>query len=394
MSKTTRPEFYYDEARKLYIKKIKDPADGSWVKVYGHTKEEVRRNRDAKLKELEARRELRDNPFVWTYAAQWFKLHTGGYSKKRQQDYANAINNHICPVIGSLQLRAVTYSHIRAVMAEAEGLSRSSQQKIVTSLRRIFESAVKDGILVENPCEDLSPGGQDAKEKAALVRSQQTALLAAVRGLPIEPFVCICLYSGLRREEALGLRWKDVELDGASPHINVRSSCNWEGKNQAVITDLLKSEAAWRTVPIPPQLVACLRQVKEAAGSSELVIFRGEGEPLSASAFRRRWDAVKLRTVRVWKGRIRGKDVERQLNLGDAVPFHPGVTVSLDFHVTPHLLRHTYISELILAGVSVKRVQYLAGHSSPIETLKIYTHLMENRPEDLIADVLRAFPEA
>ena len=393
MSKTTRPEFYYDETRKLYIKKIKNPADGSWVKVYGHTKEEVRRNRDAKLRELEARRELRDNPFVWTYAAQWFKLHTGGYSKKRQQDYANAINNHICPVIGSLQLRAVTYSHIRAVMAEAEGLSRSSQQKIVTSLRRIFESAVKDGILVENPCEDLSPGGQDAKEKAALIRSQQAALLAAVRGLPIETFVCICLYSGLRREEALGLRWRDVELDGASPHINVRSSCNWEGKNQAVITDLLKSEAAWRTVPIPPQLVACLRRAKEAAGSSELVIFRGDGEPLSASAFRRRWDAVKLRTVRVWKGRIRGKDVERQLNLGDTVPFHPGVTVSLDFHVTPHLLRHTYISELILAGVSVKRVQYLAGHSSPIETLKIYTHLMENRPEDLIADVLRAFPE-
>ena len=393
MSKTTRPEFYYDEARNLYIKKIKDPADGSWVKVYGHTKEEVRRNRDTKLRELEARRELRENPFVWTYAAQWFKLHTGGYSKKRQQDYANAINNHICPVIGSLQLRAVTYSNIRAVMAEAEGLSRSSQQKIVTSLRRIFESAVKDGILTENPCEGLSPGGQDAKEKAALIRSQQAALLAAVRGLPIESFVCICLYSGLRREEALGLRWRDVELDGASPHINVRSSCNWEGKNQAVITDLLKSEAAWRTVPIPPQLVACLRRAKEAAGSSELVIFRGDGEPLSASAFRRRWDAVKLRTVRVWKGRIRGKDVERQLNLGDTVPFHPGVTASLDFHVTPHLLRHTYISELILAGVSVKRVQYLAGHSSPIETLKIYTHLMENRPEDLIADVLRAFPE-
>lgn len=86
--------------------------------------------------------------------------------------------------------------------------------------------------------------------------------------------------------------------------------------------------------------------------------------------------------------------MERQLKLGDTVPFHPGVTVSLDFHVTPHLLRHTYISELILAGVSVKRVQYLAGHSSPVETLKIYTHLMENRPEDLIADVLKTFAPA
>ena len=82
-----------------------------------------------------------------------------------------------------------------------------------------------------------------------------------------------------------------------------------------------------------------------------------------------------------------------ELQLGDEVPFHPGVRVSLDFHTTPHLLRHTYVSELILSGVAVKRVQYLAGHSSPVQTLKIYTHLMENRPEDLYSEVLKAFSE-
>lgn len=392
MGKSTRPEFYYDERRRLYVKKIKDPVTLQWVKVYGRTKEEARRNKAAKEKELEARRELRENPFFWLYAQQWYKLHTGDYSKKRQQDYANAINNHICPVIGGLQVRGVTYSDIQQIMANCAGMSKSSQQKIVTSLRRIFEAAVKDKILAESPCAGLSPGGQEAPEKVALVKAQQAALLDAVRGLPIETFVRICLFSGLRREEALGLQWSNVVLDGASPHINVRSSCNWEGKNQAVLTEVLKSDAAWRTVPIPPQLAGSLRQAKAAAGESKLVIFRGEGDPLSASAFRRRWDAIRLRTVRVWRGKIRGKAVERQLNLGDPVPFHPGVTVALDFHVTPHLLRHTYISELILAGVSIKRVQYLAGHSSPVETLKIYTHLMENRPEDLIADVLRAFP--
>ena len=393
MSKSTRPEFHYDETRKLYIKKVKDPVTGQWVKVYGHTKEETRKNARAREQDLAARQHLRENPFFWAYAQQWYQLHAGDYSKKRQQDYANAINNHICPVIGGLQLRSVTYSDVQKIMAKVAGMSKSSQQKVVTSLRRIFEAAVKDKILPESPCAELKPGGREAPEKVALVKSQQAALLDAVRGLPIETFVMICLYAGLRREEALGLEWRNVVLEGESPHINVRGACNWEGSNQAVLTSDLKSDAARRTVPIPPQLVACLRRAKETAGSSELVIFRDDGEPLTASAFRRRWDAIPLRTVRTWKGRIRGKDVVRPLSLGDAVPFHPGVTVSLDFHVTPHLLRHTYISELILAGVSVKRVQYLAGHSTPIETLKIYTHLMENRPEDLIADVLRTFSE-
>lgn len=393
MSKSTRPEFYYDEEREIYIKKIKDPVTRQWIKVTGHTKEETRRKVKAREEELAARAELRENPFVYVYARQWYQLHAEDYSKKRQQDYANAINNHICPVIGQLQLRSVTYSDIRQIMTNVSSLSKSSQQKVVTALRKIFAAAVADRILEASPCEGLKPGGQDAPEKVALVKAQQAALLAAVKGLPIEPFVAVCLYAGLRREEALGLRWSDVVLDGASPYINVRSACKWEGKNQAVLSDLLKSAAAWRTIPIPPQLVACLRQAKAAAGGSKLVFFRGEGEPLTASAFRKRWDAIQVRTVRTWKGRIRGKDVVRPLNLGDTVPFHPGVTVSLDFHVTPHLLRHTYISELILAGVSVKRVQYLAGHSSPVETLKIYTHLMENRPEDLIADVLRTFSE-
>ena len=99
-----------------------------------------------------------------------------------------------------------------------------------------------------------------------------------------------------------------------------------------------------------------------------------------------------LREARTVTRKVRGKVITQELHVGDAVPYHKGIYVTMDFHATPHLLRHTYISELILAGVAVKRVQYLAGHSSPIQTLKIYTHLMENQPQDLYGEVLKAFP--
>lgn len=386
---TVRPDCYWDEARQLYVKKIKDP-DGRWVPIYGKTKAALRKNVDDRKKEYDREQELRENPEVWTYARQWYELHTGGYSAKRRQDYRNAINNHICPVIGSLQIRSVTYSNIREIMANSAELSKSSQQKIVTTLRRIFDAAVRDRLIAESPCADLKPGGQDAAEKVALTRAQQAVLLDTVRPLSIYPFVMICLYAGLRREEALGLRWADVDLSDKAPHIDVRTACNWEGKNQAKASELLKSDAAYRTIPIPPQLVTLLQQLRPDPAEG-YVIRREDGSLWTAAAFRRAWDKIGLREAGVIRYRTHGKDVEKELRVGDAVPYHPGVTVTMDFHTTPHLLRHTYISELILAGASVKVAQYLAGHSSPVETLKIYTHLVENSPQNLIGDVLRTF---
>lgn len=393
MARSTRPEMAYNPKTGLYCKKIKDQATGKWVPVYGHTKEETRRKVRLKEEELAAAADLRENPPFFQVAQQWYALHTGGYSAKRRQDYQNAINNHICPVIGAKQIRDVSYSDVMLVMTGVAGKSKSLQQKVTTALRRIFESARKDGIIDASPAAELRPGGQEAPEKEALTRAQQSALLAAVRGEKIFPFIALGLYTGLRREEALGLQWQHVHLDAPSPWLDVRSSCTWEGRNLPKLTPLLKSDAACRSVPLPPPLVEILRELqKDAAGPT--VLSRGEGELISAAAFRRAWSAVTIRETRTVTRRIRGGQTKTEtLRLGDPVPYHPGVTVSLDFHTTPHLLRHTYISELILSGVSVKRVQYLAGHASPIQTLKIYTHLMENRPEDLYNEVLKAFPD-
>ena len=65
--------------------------------------------------------------------------------------------------------------------------------------------------------------------------------------------------------------------------------------------------------------------------------------------------------------------------------------MSIDFNVTPHVLRHTYITRLILGRVPLKRVQYLAGHADPKVTIKIYTDLMGHAPEDLADDINAVF---
>ena len=56
---------------------------------------------------------------------------------------------------------------------------------------------------------------------------------------------------------------------------------------------------------------------------------------------------------------------------------------TLNFDVTPHLLRHTYITNLLYAGVDPKTVQYLAGHENSKTTMDIYARVKYNKPEEL-----------
>lgn len=59
------------------------------------------------------------------------------------------------------------------------------------------------------------------------------------------------------------------------------------------------------------------------------------------------------------------------------------VAYTIDFDVTPHQLRHTYITNLLYAGVNPKTVQYLAGHENSKTTMDIYAKVKYNKPEEL-----------
>ena len=77
--------------------------------------------------------------------------------------------------------------------------------------------------------------------------------------------------------------------------------------------------------------------------------------------------------------------------LGEKAAHNSNVVYSLDFDVTPHLLRHTYITNLIYASVDPKTVQYLAGHENSKITMDIYAKVKYNKPEQVVAVVNDAF---
>ena len=173
-----------------------------------------------------------------------------------------------------------------------------------------------------------------------------------------------------------------MHLDGEHPFIEVRRSCRWPDNVHPSVSTDLKSEAARRDIPIPPQLLRYLRELKAQAGGKDacrrFVYCVDNGHAVSRSMLRRRWETIKTRST------ASGRE------LGSRIPKHK-ITVTLDFMPTPHILRHTYITRLVLSKMDLKRVQYLAGHADPEITLQIYTSLQKAAPDDLAADVWAAF---
>lgn len=388
MPRKKREHYEWVPKLNLYRKRIKD-VDGKYVPIYAKTEAEMDAKVEEAKKTVAAGLAAKENPTVRQYAQQWLALNTAGMKYKYKESVTNSVNLHIIPVIGDLYMRDVRESEAKLVMLALAGKSNSLQSKVLSAMRNIFRSAIRDRIIQENPCEDIKAGGAKAPKKTALSEKQIQVLEDAVKGTKAETFVLLGLYTGMRREEILALRWEFVNLDGKAPHLYVRKALHWEN-NQPVVEDTMKTDAAYRTIPIPSKLLENLKQYSEKTG----YVIGGE-KPLTSSRYRDLWATVEARqtgektyTDYDKDGKPRKVTFVRKLG---AKCKGGNWYYTIDFDVHPHLLRHTYITNLIMGGVPLKRVQYLAGHADIKITLEIYTHLIENSPEALKLDVDRVW---
>ncbi|HIT33408.1 MAG TPA: site-specific integrase [Candidatus Faecousia intestinigallinarum] len=376
-----------------YRTRITD-ADGKRVDLYAESCEELYQ------KEQEARRQVedaifrRENPTVAEYCEKWLLMQSAKVSPGTIRGYSTSIRNYIIKPLGEMYLSDVTADDIRLAMIPLATKSAGVYSTVNMLLKCVFYSAERNQLLDYNPCVGISAkGGKASKKREALTDKQVDVLLDTVKGLPPYTFIMLALYSGLRREEILGLQWDCVFLDVPTPYLSVRRAWRTE-HNKPVITTTLKTKAARRDIPIPKCLADRLREVKKKS-ISEYVIADGVGEPLSASQFQRMWKYVTVRSTKphTYYKYVNGQCIKRTVTPtpGGHQKNHPDLVYAIDFDVTPHQLRHTYITNLLYAGVDPKTVQYLAGHENSKTTMDIYAQVKYNKPEELVGVVNTAF---
>lgn len=392
MPRPKKPTYEFVASRNEYRKRIKGP-DGKYIALYAKTTDELTEKLSRVQLQIDGTVYRRENPTVREYSEKWLAMHGAHIRTTTLVDYTSKVKNYIIAPLGEKHMIEVTADDVKLAVSKAAAQSTSIYRGVQMLYKMIFTSAKKSHIIAESPCEDLNPrGGRPAEEKKALTEEQVKTLLDAIRGLPPYPFIMLCLYAGLRREEALALQWDSVFLNGSAPHITICRAWHVEHNRPVVMTEL-KSKAAKRTIPIPPQLVECLKTI-QTSSTGDYVIANSMGDPLSGTQWTRLWKYVTVRGTkeRSYTRYVNGEKKKHVVTpvLGEKASHNGKVVYSMDFHVTPHQLRHTYITNLLLAGVDVKTVQVLAGHEHAKITLDVYAHLTYNQPEDLIEKVTGA----
>ena len=376
-----------------YRTRIED-ADGKRVALYGKTPEELyEKVIDAKqqIKECKFRR---STPTVAEYCERWLLMQSAHIRSTTLNDYSSKVKNYIVKPLGHMYMAAVTADDVKLALVPASKKSNSVYRSVHMLYKAIFNSAVDSNIIDYSPCDRISAkGGKPQKDKDALSDEQIESLLSAIKGLPPYVFVMIGLYAGLRREEILALQWDSVHIETDTPYISVQRAWHVE-HNRPVISTELKTKASRRDIPIPKNLAICLQEAKQTS-CSNYVIANSDGEPLSGTQFKRVWQYIVTRTTkeRTYTRYIKGQKIVKTVTpvLGEKAAHNGNVIYCLDFQVTPHQLRHTYITNLIYASVDPKTVQYLAGHENSKITMDIYAKVKYNQPHQLSAVVNSAF---
>ncbi len=380
-----------------YYRTFVENSEGKQIALYAKTREELYDKEMEALEQNDSAAFRRKSPTVEEYCEKWLMMQSVHVRTTTLTDYTSKVRRHIIKELGHMHMADVTPDDIQVALVPVSKKSASVYKSIVLLYKSIFRTAQESHIIQENPTIHLTAkgGGIPQKDKLALTDEQVERLLDAVRDLPPYVFVMLGLYAGLRREEILALQWDSVYLDTDAPYLTVRRAWHTENNRPVILTEL-KTKAAERNIPLPICLADCLKEAK-ANSTSDYVVANSDGDPLSYTQFKRLWQYIVTRTAkeRSYYRYENGKRVKHVITpvLGEKAAHNGKVVYSLDFDVTPHQLRHTYITNLIHASVDPKTVQYLAGHENSQITMDIYAKVKYNKPDELVGALSGAFSQ-
>jgi len=276
-------------------------------------------------------------------------------------------NAHIKAAFADVALRDVTYEALCAFRTALQGKAKSGQtrREVLLVLKAILEEARERGLIPANPAQGLKLPAKDAKPVAVPPYDVAVAVVEAITHPVGRMLAEVLLYAGPRINEALALRWDDVDLDGKTVYI-ARSLDQLTG---AFVSP--KTAAGVRTVELPENLVTSLRtyRARQLAGDVTRIdpwVFpasesRGEGRPpvLHDRNF----------VNRIWAPALK--------QVGCAM--------------SPHALRHVYCSVLLMRGAPPTYVSAQAGHANAGFTLKQYARFLRSATETGRDYLKRAF---
>jgi len=350
-------------------------SDGRWVASVVHVDDTGRKQRaykyakskrDALAQLRQMRRHAEDGlPVVESrvtvgdWGERWLTVSLPASSRKptTQETYARLARRHITSgSLADVRLDALTPSKVEAWVSQLlDQRSQATARQVHAILCMMLDGAVREGLVRRNVARSVSKPRVGAREASMFTSHQVGLLLAEARGDRLSPLLSLIAYTGMRRGEALAIRWSDVDLKAGAVRVT-GTLARVDGQ----LTRLdPKTAHGRRVVPLVPEAVEALREARLQQARERLAA--GPAWTDSGYAFTTEVGTpVDPRNALRWFYGVR-----------DRVNAAHG----LDLDGSLHTFRHAAASVLLANGVPMPVVSEVLGHSSISITVDMYGHM-------------------
>ena len=312
------------------------------------------------------------------YLAMWKELRKSEVAETTYDGYHTYIDRHLIPYFSQLNLNIqdITAGHIFDYVNylsndggrkdnKIGGQSTTSIRKIISILRQVFDYAVLYGDIRVNPASQVTmPKNVNNKDKRQVFLTAEDAqkMLDAFRDEELGPIVYVTLYYGLRKSEALGLRWQAVDFEANTITINHTVVSN----GHIVRKDSTKSYCSNRTFQLLPDVKDVLLKLKDQQENYK---------------------------TRLGSGYHNNDYIFKNPN---GIPYRPDSLTrsfkrALERHGLPqmryHDLRHSTASILVDKGWDINDIKEWLGHADISTTANIYAHISHRKKVSLAQDL-------
>ena len=354
---------------------------GTRHSVYAKTLLELRIKEDAILKDiLDGIKSFSQNMTINSYYEIWKKVKSG-IRDTTLMAYIRPYRLYVESDFGNTKLKDVSYSRLVTFykgLIENRHLSILSVKQLNSILSMIFDLAVKDGVLRNNPCHGAV---KELKRKYADQIKEVKALTVAEQRLLEEylsrpgpdhrfcPIITVMLYTGMRIGEVCGLRWEDIDFDKGIIHVaHTLTKCYSVSCDQiSFMMNPPKTRKSNRFIPMTPRVKDAILLEKayqahsgieyttDINGFSDFVFLDDKGK-----VFRN----TKLNDVLRRISKKINEEIKNNKSLYGLTSFP---------HIHAHTLRHTFATRMREAGADIKATADIMGHTEVNLTLNTYT---------------------
>ncbi len=344
--------------------------------VYGKTKETVRAKADKlRTDHRQGKITAADTITFGEWIERWLEMKKPHISSTSHADYHDVLYRHVLthretpkskPVptrLSRMRLQAVKRSDFKALetMLTSRNLSVRTRGKTFQYIRAALEEAIELEIIVVNPARKITVKATQVEEQSRLTASEKAlsdaemwGFLDAAQGDPLYAVFYTLFSLGLRRGEALGLRWRDVDYKTGRISIvqQLKIEKGDDGKRYAV-TGALKTRNSKRVLYASDDLLEVLRSRK---------LEQEEQRDILTTA----WMDTGLVFTTALGTAINPNNVNRSIA---RICERSGIR-----HFSSHTGRHTVLTHARRDGVPLEVVSAIAGHARPSITADLYIH--------------------